>query len=234
MPRVLFHSFTSKYLCFAFVPADIVYAGPHVVIALSGFEVFAILQSSLHNAWVWMYCSTMRTDIRYAPSDLFETFPLPECVRQRTAATLYGDLAKLGEKYYSVRAKVMQSTELGLTKTYNRFHDPDKTDADIQKLRELHVEMDQAVATAYGWTDLDLGHGFHETKQGVRFTITEVARRTLRDRLLRLNHERYAEEVKTRSFTGKEESPRKAAPAKRSANKLTKEGVYLFDMVDDE
>jgi hypothetical protein len=55
--------------------------------------------------------------------------------------------------------------------------------------------MDWAVADAYLWNDLDLGHGFHETKQGVRFTISEEARREVLDRLLLLNHERYAEEV---------------------------------------
>jgi hypothetical protein len=55
--------------------------------------------------------------------------------------------------------------------------------------------MDKAVAAAYGWSDLDLGHGFHETKQGTRFTITEPARREVLARLLKLNHERYAEEV---------------------------------------
>ena len=54
---------------------------------------------------------------------------------------------------------------------------------------------DAAVAAAYGWTDLDLGHGFHETKQGVRYTISEPARREVLARLLKLNHERYAEEV---------------------------------------
>jgi hypothetical protein len=84
----------------------------------------------------------------------------------------------------------------GLTKTYNRFHNPDETAADIVKLRQLHVEMDQAVAAAYGWIDLDLGHGFHETRQGVRYTISEPARREVLARLLKLNHERYAEEVK--------------------------------------
>ena len=83
----------------------------------------------------------------------------------------------------------------GLTKTYNRFHSPDESAADIQKSRSLHVEMDQAVAAAYGWSDLDLGHGFHETKQGTRFTISESARREVLARLLKLNHERYAEEV---------------------------------------
>lgn len=89
----------------------------------------------------------------------------------------------------------MLARQEGLTKTYNRFHNPHETAADIEKLRQLHVEMDQAVAAAYGWTDLDLGHGFHETKQGMRYTICEPARREVLDRLLELNHQRYAEEV---------------------------------------
>ena len=45
------------------------------------------------------------------------------------------------------------------------------------------------------FTFLDLGHGFHETKQGVRYTISNEAQREVLGRLLKLNHERYAEEV---------------------------------------
>ena len=85
--------------------------------------------------------------------------------------------------------------EEGLTKTYNRFHDPVESAADLQRLRDLQVEMDNAVAAAYDWDDLDLGHGFDGTKQGTRFTISESARREVLSRLLNLNHERYAEEV---------------------------------------
>ena len=62
-------------------------------------------------------------------------------------------------------------------------------------MRGLHVEMDRAVADAYGWGDLNLGHGFHETKQGLRYSISDDARREVLDRLLLLNHERYAEDV---------------------------------------
>lgn len=47
----------------------------------------------------------------------------------------------------------------------------------------------------YGRSDLDLGHGFHATKQGERYTLSEPAHRTVLDRLLQLNHQRYAEEV---------------------------------------
>ncbi|MGZ3471836.1 MAG: hypothetical protein ACXVA6_17845, partial [Isosphaeraceae bacterium] len=89
----------------------------------------------------------------------------------------------------------MQKRGQGLTASYNLFHDPSESVTDTRRLRDLHVEMDKAVAAAYGWSDLDLGHGFHETKQGMRFTISESARREVLARLLKLNHERYAEEV---------------------------------------
>jgi hypothetical protein len=42
----------------------------------------------------------------------------------------------------------------GLTKIYNRFHNPTETAADILRLRELHATMDRAVLEAYGWRDL--------------------------------------------------------------------------------
>ena len=97
----------------------------------------------------------------------FETFPFPSGV---ISARLLASHIGGGWRYYHEhRRQIMLARQEGLTKTYNRFHNPDETADDIQKLRELHVEMDNAVAAAYGWTDLDLGHGFHETKQGLRF-----------------------------------------------------------------
>ena len=105
-------------------------------------------------------------------------------------------MTSVGERCHELRRQIMLARQEGLTKTYNRFHDRGEQSADIARLRALHAEMDQAVAAAYGWSDLDLGHGFHATKQGERYTLSEPARRTVLDRLLALNHQRYAEEVK--------------------------------------
>jgi len=126
-------------------------------------------------------------------------------------------MESLGANYHSLRETIMHCLDEGLTDLYNRFHDPDETSADIRKLRDLHVEMDQAVAAAYGWDELDLGHGFHETKQGLRFTFSEPARREVLQRLLKLNHERYEEEVEQglhskRKGVTKKSTPRKTTP----------------------
>jgi hypothetical protein len=77
---------------------------------------------------------------------------------------------------------------------YNSIHDSAEHEPEIQRLREIHVELDESVAEAYDWTDIHLGHGFHKTAQGVRFTIGPDARREVLRRLLALNHERHAEE----------------------------------------
>ncbi len=127
------------------------------------------------------------------------------------------------------RHQIMLTRQEGLTKTYNRFHNPDESAADIQRLRDLHVEMDRAVAAAYGWSDLDLGHGFHETKQGLRFTISEPARREVLARLLRLNHERYAEEV-VQGFHDKKKP--KSKPGKKETKAKSQAGPSLFHEED--
>ena len=122
----------------------------------------------------------------------------------------------------------------GLTKTYNRFHDPSDSSANITRLRDFHVEMDDAVASNYGWDDLDLGHDFHETKQGVRFTISEPARREVLQRLLKLNHERYEEEV-AQGLHKKKKGGQKSAPKKKAAKKKVPvtQAPTLFDMGGD-
>jgi hypothetical protein len=63
-------------------------------------------------------------------------------------------LEAAGQAYHDHRAQLMIGRNEGLTKTYNRFHDPNENSPDIVRLRELHAAMDRAVLTAYGWTDL--------------------------------------------------------------------------------
>ena len=52
-------------------------------------------------------------------------------------------------------------------------------------------------------------------KQGIRFTISETARREVLDRLLKLNHQRYAEEV-TQGLHDKKKAKGKAGSKKNA------------------
>ncbi len=185
MNRVLVRAQVSRIHAPIFFKPGIVFSNMTIVFALHTDGEFSVIQSSLHESWVNKYSSSLKSDQRYTPSDCFENFPFPENI---------GCLNDIGKRYYEHRQSITLTRQEGLTKTYNRFHDSHEMEEDIVLLRELHKEMDEAVAHAYGWGDLELRHGFHETKQGVRYTISEEARREVLGRLLKLNHERYAEE----------------------------------------
>ena len=186
LARVLVAPQVSKYLAVAFVPKGIVYSMMVVVFALEESWSFALLQSSVHESWVRSYASTLETRLRYTPTDVFETFPFPAASETMTAAA---------DDYLNLRSESMRSRNLGMTSLYNEFHDPSDTSPTTRQLRERHVAMDRAVLAAYGWLDLPLAHGFYSTELGTRFTVSPTARLEILDRLLELNHQRYAEEA---------------------------------------
>ncbi|MCK4412562.1 MAG: N-6 DNA methylase, partial [Candidatus Eisenbacteria sp.] len=146
--RVLMHPFTSTNLAFAFVPSTTVVVTPHIVFANESDTLFCALQSRPHEIWARFFGSSMKDDLRYTPSDCFETFPFPENWEIHPA------LEAAGKECYEFRADLMVRNDEGLTKTYNRFHDPDERDPEILELRGLHAAMDRAVLDAYGWSDI--------------------------------------------------------------------------------
>jgi hypothetical protein len=187
--RMLVSTVHTKYIALAFIDSKIVVTPSIYCFLFRDYAHFAVLQSSFHEAWATYYASSLGETLRYIAGRCFNTFPL---VDEQGLDTLQ----QIGREFYEHRSSCMVGHDEGLTDLYNRFHLDHEKSEDILRLRILQVEMDQAVAAAYGWSDLDLGHGFHEAKQGVRFTISEPARREVLDRVLQLNHERYAEEVR--------------------------------------
>jgi hypothetical protein len=185
--KFLVLSVVSKYRSFIFVPSSFVPTAATSCFLFDKYSDFTCLQSSIHEAWVEKYGSSLGETLRYIAGRCFKTFPL---------LTMTNDaLESIGEQYYLFRSSLMIQENIGLTSIYNRLHSENDRDEPIVNFRRFQIEMDQAVAAAYGWDDLVLDHGFHETKQGLRFTISEGARREVLQRLLKLNHVRYEEEV---------------------------------------
>jgi hypothetical protein len=228
LDQVLAISLVNNHLGLLFVPTNWVLAHKLAVFPFDTYASFSVLQSGLHYVWAWNYSSTNLSLLNYSPSDCFETFPFPT-FDPSDLSTQFPTLNTIGETYYTHRQTIMHDRQQGLTKTYNRFHDTHETDRDIQKLRSLHIEMDNAVAIAYGW-ELDLEHGFHKTKQGDRFTISENARREVLDRLLALNHQRYAEEVEQGLHDKKNKKAKGKASKKQQppSNSDQDEQISLF------
>lgn len=181
----------AKHLALARVSTKQVFQESLCILDLPNWTAFAVIQSTIHYVWAKRGSSTLGEGLRYTPSDYFDTFPFLH---------LHSDhLEKIGEWYYTYRQKTMLGFEEGFTEIYNRFHSPNEMDMRIVELRELHRQMDEAVAIVYGWNDLKLDHDFHSVgnlpaNDRIRFTISEKARIEVLHRLSLLNHERYDEE----------------------------------------
>lgn len=171
------------------VANDRVFSHKVIVFATDSHSALAVLCSSAHYLWARKYSSSMRTDLSYSPSDVFHTFPCPP----ETDA-----LHAIGRTLDEERREIMLRRELGLTKLYNLVNDlevSEPTDPDVARLRAIHVELDETVMDAYGWSDVPLDHGFHTYRQMTRWTISPSARVEILDRLLEENHRRAAAEA---------------------------------------
>jgi len=241
MDYVLATARTSKTLAFARISSKSVFSANLTVFTIERWDYFAILQSNIHSAWAWKYGTTLKSDLIYAPSDIINIFPFPF----KHLSKIEKHLASIGEAYHEHRRQLMLGMQLGLTKTYNLFHSnaiaaqgvnvKDKQVVALQKhlektpntisfneaiqgilkLRELHVQMDEAVLDAYGWNDIALRHDFYEVdylpeNDRIRFTIHPDARKEVLKRLLELNHKIHEDEVKAGLWEKKKTSTKKS------------------------
>lgn len=188
----------SAQYAFTFLRTGQVFAQGLAVIALETDASFCALQSRPHEVWARFFGSSMKDDLRYTPSDCFETFPFPEGWRDDPA------LDNAGRAYYEHRAQLMVANSQGLTQTYNRFHDPYETDPGILRLRELHAEMDRAVLAAYGWNNVSTACEFLLDYEGAkpRYRWPDEVRDEVLARLIELNVERAAEERRSGAAAG--------------------------------
>ena len=172
--------FTTKYLSFTFKTGNIVISHAGGAIAFEDYKSFSLISNTFHEQWAWLQSSTMGGNtLRYTPSSALATFPFPQNLNLQQIQKL----DSIGESYHEHRRQLMLSMQLGLTKTYNLFHSRgitatqvDESDKQvmslrkhlentpgtvtfekaiegIRKLRQLHVEMDEAVLEAYGWSN---------------------------------------------------------------------------------
>jgi methylase of polypeptide subunit release factors len=230
LQRVLVINRHTKNLAFSFHSTGIVFSDATVVVVSDTWEDYAVLNSNLHAAWSWKQGSTMGAGtLRYTPSSIFETFPFPSGVDSAADA-----FSSVGRRFDHLRKDLMGSLWIGLTDVYNLLHTRDlnvETVAKVSKkpvnvartgldglleLRRLQVALDDAVRDAYGWSDLDLGHGFVEVEtlpenDRVRFAISPAARKEVLKRLLALNHQRAKEEG--------EQAPEKSTITRTSAKR---------------
>ena len=253
LSRVIVRSLTSaNFSTFTFLPRGIVYDQTLIVFIFDHCAGLVGLCSRVHEAWTMFFGGTLEDRPRYNIADCFETFPFPTGVPEHAVCDSptadNGHLTTLetaGREYYEFRAALMVRNNEGLTKTYNRFHDPHETSPDILQLRALHAAMDRAVLEAYGWHDLaqtatceflldyeddedeDEGSGARspgtgrQKKKPWRYRWPDPFRDEVLARLLELNKQRAEEERRTGAAaaqTGNSPTPRRRTRCNRSTN----------------
>lgn len=239
LERVLVVPQTSSTMAFSFQSTGKVWGHTVIVLACGKYSFFCILQSQIHRRWVEMFAAKMKDDLRYIPSDCFNTYPFPNRWNVDTK------IEKAGKTYYEFRAGLMAGKNEGLTKIYNRFHDPIETDLEILRLRELHRKMDRLVLDAYGWYDIPNDCDFfldyeidEETwgtkKKPYRYRWPDEVQDEVLARLLALNKKRAEEERLAgvgveKANDGVGSKVRKASG--RKARKAT--SMQLFEVDDD-
>jgi hypothetical protein len=185
--RVLVAPRVAKWWAVSWAPAPVIFTDKVVVFAGADNFTASVLTSTVHEAWTRRWSSTLETRLNYAPTDCYQTFPFP---------TGLDPVTECGRAFIDLRHRLMRDEWASLTEVYNRMHEqPEDESPGMVGLRRSLQELDRAVADAYTWTDLELDHDFRETPLGLRYTISDAVKTEVLDRLLELNHTRYAEEV---------------------------------------
>ena len=102
---------------------------------------FGVCTSKLHELWARANGSTLKGDLRYTPSTVFDTFPFPKPNEPQQAR-----ISAAAQNIVPLRRAACDSIGAGLTKVYNLMDD-----GGFVELKRAHRELDLAVADAYGW-----------------------------------------------------------------------------------
>jgi hypothetical protein len=162
LPRYIATVETAKHRVFQFLDASILPDNMLVAIGSDDSCVLGVLSSRIHVTWTLAQGGTLEDRPRYTKSKCFEPFPFPSAggaQRQRIGA--------IAEELDAHRKRMLaQHPQLTLTGLYNVLEklragtDPailtgeDKRifdDGLVLILKELHDNLDAAVAEAYGW-----------------------------------------------------------------------------------
>ena len=130
LDRVIATLFIQTHMIFVELDARGIFA--NTLHLFPGCDQLAVLQCRASEVWAREFSSTMGDGLRYSVENAFGTYPFAN------GLTSIGPTRAISAAYQDHRATLMIARNEGLTKTYNRFHDPAEHAPDIQLLRDLH------------------------------------------------------------------------------------------------
>jgi len=159
LSRYIVTPMTAKHRLFTFLDTHILPDQGLIAIALSDGYHLGILSSRIHVIWSLAAGGTLEDRPRYNNSQCFDPYPFPPATEDEKTT-----IRELGEQLDRHRKERLdRNDDLTMTALYNvlkkerRNEDLDKSEREIHEkglvgvLKELHDELDAAVARAYGW-----------------------------------------------------------------------------------
>ena len=191
LPRYIATVETSKHRFFQFLDAAVLPDNMLVCVAHDDAYVLGVLSSSIHVTWALASGGTLEDRPRYNKSRCFETFPFPDATEE-----LKSRIRDIAEQLDAHRKRQLAlHAALTMTDMYNvleavranetltakqrAIHDQGL----VTVLRQLHDELDAAVAAAYGWGEDWREEGGRKAEDG-----------EILERLVALNKQRADEE----------------------------------------
>ncbi|HEX3485154.1 MAG TPA: DNA methyltransferase [Micropepsaceae bacterium] len=176
---------TEKHRMFEFLDAEVAPDNRLVCIAIEDAWALGVLSSRVHVTWTLATGGTLEDRPIYTKTQCFDPFPFPAISEEQKAR-----LRVLGERLDSFRKERLAAHPvLTMTKLYNALEklrsgepldDKDKAIHEmglVSILKQIHDDLDAAVAQAYGWP--------------VNLSDQEIL-----EKLVALNKERAAEEAR--------------------------------------
>lgn len=150
---------TAKHRFFVFLDKSILPDNVLINIALDDAFFLGVLSSRIHVAWALAAGGTLEDRPRYNKTRCFDPFPFPDCTEEQRAR-----VRELGEALDAHRKRQQAAhPSLTMTEMYNVLEklraggllsERERATHEqglVSVLRQLHDELDAAVAEAYGW-----------------------------------------------------------------------------------
>ncbi len=141
--RVIACSAVMKRNAFVFLESNILPTNAIKVFVFDDDDSFGVIQSGVHWQWFVAKCSKLKSDFRYTPESVFDTFPWP----QSPSAKDIDAVAEAGREVRQVRGEALKKIKGGLRAVYRTLELPGKN-----PLRDAHAALDAAVMQAYGFS----------------------------------------------------------------------------------
>jgi hypothetical protein len=151
---------TAKHRIFQFLNAEILPDNKLIVFGLEDAFHLGVLSARIHAVFSSPEAAGALLESRpvYVKTDCFDPFPFPDCAEKQKKP-----IRELAEELDAHRKRIQHVHGLGLTEIYNvlekvrsgeELTSKDKAIHDaalISTLKQLHDDLDEAVADAYGW-----------------------------------------------------------------------------------